>query len=418
MLQSGIRAGMGIRVAGSDLRTIERVSMQIESLIRQVPAVHPATVIADRIIGKPYLEIGIDREVIAQYGVNVEQVLRVIEFAIGGKQITTTVEGRERYPVRVRYARELRGDLESIGRVLVATPDGLQIPLMQMADITYVRGPGVIKGENTFLVGYVLFDRQDGYSEVEAVEAIQGYLEERIESGDLVLPPGVSYAFTGTYENQVRSERRLAIILPVALAIIFVILYLQFKAVSTSALVFSGIAVAWSGGFIMLWLYGQPWFMHVTIFDTSMRDLFQVQTVNLSVAVWVGFLALFGIASDDGVVMATYLDKTFGSKRIDSMEAVRQATIEASLQRVRPCLMTTATTILALLPVLTSRGKGADIMVPMAIPSFGGMLLEVVTMLVVPVLYCAVKEFKLKQGIRDVHLDVPGGKNVVKSIHS
>ncbi len=404
MLQSGIRAATGIRITGPDLKTIEKVALQIEDSLRKVPAVDPTTVIADRVIGKPYLEIHMDREVIAQYGVKVEDVLRVIEFAIGGKRITTTVEGRERYPVRVRYARELRDELESIGKVLVSTPEGLQIPLLQLAEIEYVRGPGVIRGENTFLAGYVIFDKRHGYSEVQAVEAARDFLEEMIEYGSLQIPSGVSYAFTGTYENQVRSEQRLMIILPVALAIILVILYLQFSSFSTTALVFSGIAVAWSGGFIMIWLYGQPWFMDFNIFGKSMRELFQVHPVYLSTAVWVGFLALFGIASDDGVVMATYLDQTFSNRKIDSTAAIRAATLEASMKRVRPCLMTTATTVLALLPVLTSDGKGADIMIPMAIPSFGGMALEVLTMLVVPVLYCSVKEFKLKRGISERYL--------------
>jgi Cu(I)/Ag(I) efflux system membrane protein CusA/SilA len=167
--------------------------------------------------------------------------------------------------------------------------------------------------------------------------------------------------------------------------------------VATSSLVFSGITVAWAGGFIMIWLYGQPWFLDFSIFSVSMRELFQVHPINLSVAVWVGFLALFGIASDDGVVMATYLDNTFAERKPESVQEIRQAAIDASLRRVRPCLMTTATTILALIPVLSSRGRGSDIMIPMAIPAFGGMVFEVVTMLVVPVLYCWIKEFNLKR---------------------
>ncbi|MFZ7111755.1 MAG: efflux RND transporter permease subunit, partial [Desulfatiglandales bacterium] len=394
MLQSGIRASMGIRVFGPDLETIQKVSLKIEGYLREIPDVEPATVIADRVIGKPYIEIIIDKQAIAQYGISIQQMLEVVEFAIGGKRITTTVEGRERYPVRVRYIRELRDELESLGRILVPAPEGNQIPLLQLADITYVRGPSVIKGEDTFLVGYVLFDKRPDRAEVDVVEQVRDYLKEKIEYGEFRVPAGVSYSFTGTYENQVRSEKKLKVILPVALMIIFVILYLQFKSAATSFLVFSGIAVAWSGGFVMLWLYAQPWFLDFYLFGTSMRELFQIHTINLSVAVWVGFLALFGIASDDGVVMATYLDGTFSERRPETVPEVRKATIEASLRRVRPCLMTTATTILALIPVLTSTGRGSDIMVPMAIPCFGGMCLEIVTMLVVPVLYCAVKEAK------------------------
>jgi copper/silver efflux system protein len=229
------------------------------------------------------------------------------------------------------------------------------------------------------------------------IEAARAYLLEKIEDGELELPSGVSFSFTGHYENQVRANKKLKVILPLALFIIFIILYLQFKSLSTSALVFSGVAVAWSGGFAMIWLYAQPWFLDFSVFGTSMRDLFQVHPINLSVAVWVGFLALFGIASDDGVVMATYLNSAFAERRTATIDDIRQATIAASLRRVRPCLMTTATTVLALVPVLTSTGRGSDIMVPMAIPTFGGMALEVVTMLVVPVLYCGIKEYQLKR---------------------
>ena len=401
MLQSGMRAPMGMKIKGPDLETIERVALQIEGLLKQVPTVQASAVIADRIVGKPYLEIDIDRDAIKRYGLHIRSVQDVIEVAIGGRRITTTVEGRERYPVRVRYARELRDDAESLERILVPTPMGQQIPLAQLADIRYVRGPQVIKSEDTFLLGYVLFDMKAGNAEVDVVEDAQAYLQEKIASGELVLPAGVSYSFAGNYENQLRSQKTLMVVLPLALGIIFLILYFQFKSVITTSLVFSGIMIAWSGGFIMLWLYGTDWFLDFRLFDTNMRELFQVHTVNLSVAVWVGFLALFGIATDDGVVIASYLEDSFRRDRITDAQHAREATVTAGLRRVRPCLMTTATTILALIPVLTSTGRGSDIMVPMAIPSFGGMVIAIITMLVVPVLYCSVMEWKLRLGIDD-----------------
>lgn len=401
MLQSGMRAPMGMKIKGPDLETIERVALQIEGLLKQVPTVQASAVIADRIVGKPYLEIDIDRDAIKRHGLHIRSVQDVIEVAIGGRRITTTVEGRERYPVRVRYARELRDDAESLERILVPTPMGEQIPLAQLADIRYIRGPQVIKSEDTFLLGYVLFDMKPGNAEVDVVEDAQAYLQEKVDSGELVLPAGVSYTFAGNYENQLRSQKTLMVVLPLALGIIFLILYFQFKSVITTSLVFSGIMIAWSGGFIMLWLYSTDWFLNFTLFDTNMRELFQVHTINLSVAVWVGFLALFGIATDDGVVIASYLEDSFRRDRITSAQHARDATVTAGLRRVRPCLMTTATTLLALIPVLTSTGRGSDIMVPMAIPSFGGMVIAIITMLVVPVLYCSVMEWKLKFGIAD-----------------
>ncbi|HDY89995.1 MAG TPA: efflux RND transporter permease subunit, partial [bacterium] len=186
------------------------------------------------------------------------------------------------------------------------------------------------------------------------------------------------------------------IVLPLALFIIFIILYLQFSSISTTMIVFSGIIIAWAGGFIMVWCYGQPWFLDFSIFGTNMRELFQVHPINLSVAVWVGFLALFGIASDNGVILATFLDDTFKRDKPKTVKEIHKATIEAGIRRVRPCLMTTATTILALIPVLTSTGRGSDIMVPMAIPSFGGMLVQVTTLLFVPVVYATIKEMKVR----------------------
>jgi Cu(I)/Ag(I) efflux system membrane protein CusA/SilA len=399
MLQSGMRAPMGIKIKGPKLETIEAVGLQIEQFLKEVPSVEPTAVIADRIVGKPYLEIIPDRKAIDRYGVKIRDFQDVVEVAVGGKKITTTVMGRERFPVRVRYQRELRDTIETIEKILVPAKGGKQqIPITELAEIRYVRGPQVIKSEDTFLTGYVLFDMKPGNAEVDVVEQCQRYLQSKIDNGELTLPPGVSFSFAGSYENQIRAQKKLAVVLPLALFIIFLILYFQFKSIPTTMLVFSGIFVAWAGGFILIWLYAQPWFLDFSIFGVGMRQLFQVHTINLSVAVWVGFLALFGIASDNGVIQSTYLDQVFRERRPASIEEMRDATVEAAQRRVRPCLMTSATTILALIPVLTSVGRGSDVMVPMAIPSFGGMLVVLISIFVVPVLYCAVKEFQFRTG--------------------
>lgn len=394
MLQSGMRAPMGLKVYGPDLETLEKVAFEIETALKEVPSIKSETVFADRIVGKPYLEIDIDRKAIARYGISIAMVQQVIEVAIGGKPVTMTVEGRERYPVRVRYQRERRDSIEAIEAILIAAPDGTQIPLKQLADIRYTRGPQVIKSEDTFLVGYVIFDKQADYAEIEVVEQAQAWLTQRIESGELLIPTGVSYTFTGNYENQIRAEKRLSIVLPIALFAIWMILYFQFKQTSTTLLVFSGILFAWSGGFIMLWCYGQPWFLNFELFGHNLRAFFQMETINLSVAIWVGFLALFGIATDNGVIVCTYLQQSFRTNQPTNRADIRTATIEAAQRRVRPAMMTSATTILALLPVLTSTGRGADVMIPMAIPTFGGMLLATLTIFVVPVLYCGLEELR------------------------
>ena len=396
MLQSGMRAPMGVKIKGPSLQAIEEVGLEIEKWLKKVPSVEASAVLADRIVGKPYLEIEIDRKAAARYGIKIQAIQHVIETAVGGMKITSSVEGRERYPIRIRYQRERRDSIEELKNILIPSPDGVQIPLQQVANIRYVRGPMVIKSEDTFLVGYVLFDKKSGYAEVDVVEDSLDFLEEKKKSGEFALPNGVSYTFAGSYENQIRSEKKMMIVMPLALFAIFMILYFQFKSVIMTALVFTGIFVAWAGGFQMLWLYSQDWFLNFSILGTNMRDLFAIHPYNLSVAVWVGFLALFGIATDDGVIMLTYIKQNFEKKKPNSVESIRLATLEAAKRRIRPCLMTVSTTIIALLPVLTSTGRGADVMVPMAIPSFGGMTVALITVFVVPTLSCLVAEIRYK----------------------
>ena len=397
MLQTGMRAPMGIKVKGQNLNQIEAFGIQLESILKQAEGVKKEAVFADRIVGKPYLLLDIDREKIARYGVSIEEVQNVLDVAVGGKMLTQTVEGRERYGVRVRYPRELRSSPEDLKNIYVPVENGSPVPLGELVNVRYEQGPQVIKSEDTFLVGYVLFDKLDSYAEVNVVENAQKAIQDKIDSGALIVPKGITYRFTGTYENQLRAEKTLSIVVPLALFIIFMILYFQFRSVSTSLMVFSGIAVAFAGGFLMIWFYGQDWFLNFNFLGHNLRQLFQIHPVNLSVAVWVGFIALFGIATDDGVVMATYLKQTFDRNSPENIKEIRNSIVEAGKKRIRPCLMTTATTILALLPILTSTGRGSDIMIPMAIPSFGGMLIALITLFVVPVLFSWRKEVALKK---------------------
>jgi len=397
MLQTGMRAPMGIKVKGQDLKQIEAFGVQLETILKEAEGVKKEAVFADRIVGKPYLLIDIDREKTARYGISIQDVQDVIQVAVGGMVLTQTVEGRERYGIRVRYPRELRGNPSDLEQIYIPVSTGSPIPLSELASIRYEQGPQVIKSEDTFLVGYVLFDKQAGFAEVSVVENAQALIQSKIASGELIVPKGINYQFTGTYENQLRAEKTLSVVVPLALAIIFLILYFQFRSVSTSLMVFTGIAVAFAGGFIMIWLYGQDWFLNFNVAGENMRDLFQMHPINLSVAVWVGFIALFGIATDDGVVMATYLTQTFDRNTPENRKEIRASIVEAGEKRIRPCLMTTATTILALLPILTSTGRGSDIMIPMAIPSFGGMLIALITLFVVPVLYSWKAEVQLKR---------------------
>ena len=394
MLSTGLKAPMGLKIYGPDLASIEQAGRQLERAMKQMPDINPASVYYDRTEGAPYIELKLDREKMARYGIQVGDMQSVIETAIGGMSEGYTVEGRERFPIRVRYARELRDNPETLGGILIPTADGTQIPLSQLAEIQFTKGATMISSENTFLVGYITFDRQGTKAEVDVVNNAAHTLEHLLAQGRLKLPKGVSYRFTGTYEQEAHATQRLALVIPIALLSILLILYFQFRSVTASLIHFSGVFVAFAGGFILIGLYSQPWFLDFSIAGVNMRTLFDIHTINMSVAVWVGFIALFGIATDDGVLMGTYIHQVFEAEKPRTRHDIQEAVVRAGLKRVRPAAMTTASTLIALLPVLTSTGKGADIMVPMAIPTFGGMLIQTMTMFIVPVLQCWWRERK------------------------
>lgn len=400
MLSTGMRAPMGIKVYGPDLQSIEKAGLQLEQALKEVPSVRASSVFYDRAVGAPYLEIKLDREAMARYGMTVADVQDILQVAVGGMSLSTSVEGRERFPIRVRYARELRDNPEELKRILIPAMNGVQVPLGEIAEIKYSRGAQMISSENTFLVGYVIFDRKENVAEVDAADNADKIIRQDIASGKLILPRGTTYKLAGNYEQQIRATRQLSVVIPVSLVMIFLLLYFQFRTVTASFIHFSGVFVAFAGGFIMLWLYGQTWFMNFSVAGTNIRDLFQMHTINLSVAVWVGFIALFGIATNDGVIMGTYIHQVFEEKHPDNVHDVREAVVAAGMKRVRPAMMTTAVAVIALLPVLTSTGKGADIMVPMAIPTFGGMIIQVMTIFVVPLLQAVWREGEIKRRLK------------------
>jgi Cu(I)/Ag(I) efflux system membrane protein CusA/SilA len=386
MLQSGMRGNMGIKLYGSDLATLERVGIQMEKIIKQVPEVQPSTVFAERIVAKPYIQIEPKREALAYYGSSVDEVMQNLEYLLGGKTITTSIEGRERYPIRIRYPRSERDDPASLKNLLIETKAGQYVPLGQICDIFFQPGPQAIKSENTYLTSYVIFDKKPGYADDEVILAVEQALQRAIQSGDLILPTGVRYEFSGNYLNQQRAKKTLMLLIPLTLSLVFLLLYFQFRSLIAAFIHFSGVFIAWAGGFILLWLYGQDWFLNFSITGVSFRELFQVQPVYLTTAVWVGFIALFGIATDDGVLMGTYLHETFLQRQPVTNTEIEEAVLEAGRKRVRAAVMTVATTLIALLPILTSTGRGSELMIPMAIPTFGGMLIQMMTMFSVPVL--------------------------------
>lgn len=378
MLQTGFRAMMGVKIYGSDLREIERIGLQIEELLKEVPGA--TDIVADRIVGKPYLQFEIDRDRIARYGVNIRDVQDVIEIAIGGMNIMESVEGRERYPIRIRYVRELREDIPELEKVLVPTSTGAQVPLAQVVNIQSVLGPQEIKGERGLLVGYVTMNTRDR-DEVSVVEDAERLLQTALRDGRLKLPAGYYWEWSGQFENQVRATKRMQILVPVCLFIMFVMLYLGFRRWWIAPIIFFNVLMCAAGGFIMLAIWG----------------------ANLSVAVWVGFLVLFGVIDDDGVVMATYLENIFDKASFTSESQIRDAVVEGGLKRIRPALMTISTTVFGLMPIFWAQGRGSDVMQPMAIPSVGGMVVNVlVGIFVVPCLFCAIEEWKWKRKLNEL----------------
>jgi Cu(I)/Ag(I) efflux system membrane protein CusA/SilA len=367
MLATGIRTSVGVKVFGPDLKKIEEIAQDVESVVRTIPGA--VDLYSEKIVGKPYIEFKIKREQIARYGVSIRDVQDVIEMAIGGENLTTTVEGRERYPVRVRYARELRDNIDALRRVLVSTKDGTQIPISQLVDIYFVTGPGMINSENGLLRAYVLMNVR-GRDMVGFVEEASKIVAEKVK-----LPTGYFLQWSGQFENQVRAKNKIAVLLPISLLINFMLIYMNFRSIIKPAFIFTAVPVTLGGG---VWLLAFSGF-------------------NFSVAVWVGFIALFGIAVDDGVLMTTYLDGVFKERKdkIKTRQDVVEATVYAGLGRIRPAFLTTITTIVALLPIMFLKGTGAEVMQPMAIPLIGGMTIEMITWFIVPTLYSWREERKL-----------------------
>lgn len=368
MLATGIRTSVGVKVFGPDLKKIEEIAQEVENIVKTIPGA--VDVYSEKIIGKPYIEFRIKRDQLVRYGISVRDAQDVIEMAIGGENLTTTVEGRERYSVRVRYARELRDNIDALRRVLVSTKDGAQIPISQLADIYFVTGPAMINSENGLLRAYVLMNVR-GRDMVGFVEEASKIVAQKVK-----LPPGYFLQWSGQFENQVRARKKISVLLPVSLLINFMLIYMNFRSIIKSVFIFTAIPVTLAGG---VWLLAFSGF-------------------NFSVAVWVGFIALFGIAVDDGVLMTTYLDDVFRERRdrIKTSQDVIEATVYAGLGRIRPAFLTTITTIFALLPIMFLKGTGAEVMQPMAIPSIGGMTIEMITWFIVPTLYSWREERRLR----------------------
>ena len=411
MLSTGVRLPVAVKVFGSNLETIQRVSQEIATVVRGVRGA--ADVFADQIVGKGYVEIKIDRKKAARYGINVGDIQDVVEVALGGKALTMTVEGRERYPVRVRYARDYRDGVDGIKNILVSR-DGksadagqtagmggmsapapsssagapnqlLQIPLAELADIRVVEGPSMIKSENGLLRSYIQL-RVRGRDEVGFVEEARRVVAEKVK-----LPAGMYLEWTGTFEHQVRAQKTLRIVFPAVIAVIVLILYLTHKSWVDALLMMTSVLGALAGGAIFQWLFG----------------------FHFSVAVQVGYIACFGMAVETSVVMLVYLHEAIadrgGLEQIGSIAELRQAILEGAVHRLRPKLLTEGAAIVSIAPMLWATGVGSEVIRPMAAPVLGGLLVadEVIDVFL-PVLYFAVCKRRWAKAHRSGPRNLPG----------
>jgi len=366
MISTGIKTQIGIKIFGTDLKTLESIAAEVGAEVEKVKGAYG--VYSEKITGKPYIEFDIDRVAASRYGINTGVVNQIIQSAVGGMTIGQFYEGRERYPIRVRYKKELRDRIDELKRVLVPSPLGQHIPLEQLADVRIVTGPAAIQSENGMLRSVVLLNVKDR-DLVGFVEEAQEHIQKMVE-----LPKGYSIVWAGQYENQVRATNRLLFLVPMALIINLLIIYLGIKNLRNSAIIFSAVPIAFAGGLLLLWIGG----------------------FNTSVAVWVGFIALFGIAVDDGVVMMTYLQEAIKLHSPQNWSELKECIIEAGSRRIRPLIMTTATTVVALVPVMWATSTGSEVMKPMAIPTLGGMSVELLTLFVVPVVFSYFEQKKIK----------------------
>jgi Cu(I)/Ag(I) efflux system membrane protein CusA/SilA len=362
MITTGVRSPVGIKVLGPDLKTIEKIGIEIEQVLATVPGTKSA--FAERLNEGYYLDVIVNRHEAARYGLTVGDVQAVIASAIGGETVTITVEGRERYPVNVRYKRELRDDPDRLKRVLIPTPSGAQIPLGQIADLVITQGPPSITDEAGALAGLV--------SVAVNGRDLRGYVQDarRAVQDRVTLPPGYRLVWTGQYEHLVRAEERLKLVVPLTLGIILLLLYLNFRSLAKSLIVLLSVPFA---------AIGAIWYLDYLGY-------------NLSVAVWVGIIALAGVAVETGVVMLVYLDEAHERRvregRMATVHDLREAIMEGAVQRVRPKMMTVAAIMGGLLPIMWTTGTGADVMKRIAAPMIGGMASStILTLLVIPVLY-------------------------------
>lgn len=378
MLQAGIKAAMAVRIYGDSLEGLSQAAVAVSERLKRHPLVNSQTVAPDIVLGKPYLEFDVDRTEAARYGMTAAMVNEIVSAGLGGVDAAVTVQGRERYPVQVRFSRDIRENISELSQIPIVTETGDVVPLQRLASVRTSWGPGMISSEDSRLVAHVMFSPTGEAGDLETVQSVMTGLSAARRSGELQMPVGdFELEPVGSFQSQLEANQRLMWIIPLVALINFLLIYLEFRDLPVTLAVFTGLPVSFAGGMLMVGLAG----------------------VQLNTAVWIGFIATLGLAEDDGVVMATFIRQLLRRRRVTTVQQLRQTVLEAGLKRIRPCMMTTATTLIALIPVLTATGRGAEVARAMAWPVLGGMLVEPFASFVVPVVYCAFLEFRLWLGL-------------------
>jgi Cu(I)/Ag(I) efflux system membrane protein CusA/SilA len=370
MLSTGVRTPVGVKVYGADLKEIEAIGSRLEEVLHKVPGTR--SVYAERVAGGYFLDFDLRRDELARYGLTVAEVQDVIMSAVGGENVTTTIEGRARFPVNVRYPRELREDPDALGRVLVMTPSGAQVPLGQLADLKAVTGPSMIRNENGMLAGYVFVDITG--------RDIGGYVDEAkaVVAGAVPLKAGYSLEWSGQYENMLRVRERLKIVVPITVFLIFFLLFMNTKSTMKAAIVMLAVPFSVVGAVWLMWALGY----------------------NVSIAAWVGMIALMGLDAETGVFMLLFLDLSYDDAkargRLRTLAELKEAIVHGAVKRVRPKMMTVTAAMAGLMPIMWSTGTGADVMKRVAAPMVGGLVTSfVMELLVYPAIYLLWKRREL-----------------------
>ena len=391
MLQTGMRAKIGLKIQGQSLDSISSYAQKAALLLHQVKGISKESIYVEPIVGKPYLQLHLRRSTAHRYGLSAEAMGRYIETAVGGVSLTTLQLGRTRWPLLLRYGSEERETPEALADLPVRTPNGTYVPLGELVEIVYVPGPQMIRSENSWPQSFVLFDIKKGSSAPEVIAEAEQLLHKQATDGLVPLPRGVSYAFDGTYKETLRAEQRFLWVVPLTLLLIWILLYVRFKKIWITMLFFGGLLISFAAGFLCLWVY-----QGLEGTETAIGQVFGVGgEISLNTAVWVGFIALFGVATDNGVVLLSRLEQAFLERSPRSTQEYIQLAVEAGRTRLRSCLVTTATTLLALLPLLAAVGKGGAMVRALALPLFGGLMASPALLFLLPLLYCLVRLTKL-----------------------